>query len=125
MTNIWNMSKHCVTVIDVDETESPTAAAIFGINEVFHAACFIRCCFLLKRIKRKQLREGGVRRGRTRAIVVAMAACAFGMAFSAVSYQYRLVPAKDPKSLKAKLSGSLRCVYHTLQTISLCWCVSF
>jgi hypothetical protein len=121
------MSKYCENVIHTDQNESPTATAFFGINEVFYAACFIRCCFLLKRIKRKQSREGGVRRGRTRAIVAAMAACAFGMAFSAVSYQYKLVPAQNQiaADLSGKFSGQLRRAHHTLQTISLCWFVPF
>lgn len=94
------------------------------VNEAFYAACLLRCCFLLKRIKKKQAREGGVRRGRTRAIIAAIVACAFGIAYSAVSYSYKDSLQFDEKSRNLSAgSKQNRLIYRCLQTCALCLCV--
>jgi hypothetical protein len=88
-----NLSAYCASVRFIaDDATRDQYVTGYCINQIFFIACLAKCIFDLKKVRSHAAREGNrssARRGRTRAVIAAIFACVFGIAYSTVIFAYK------------------------------------
>ncbi len=120
-----SLAAYCATVnLIVDDATRDQYVTGYCINQIFFIACLAKCIFDLKKVRSHAARVGNrtsARRGRTRAVIAAIFACVFGIAYSTVIFAYKLD--KYYSTSGTKLSDAqdrMRRSYRALQIWTAC-----
>lgn len=126
MAGRGNLSFYCDEVRFINDNLSRDRYITgWTINQIFFIACLVKCAMHLKKLKAHAAREGKnqnlTRKGRTGAIIAAICACIFGIAYSTLYFVYKLDLQFDDSTGRPTLPHNrMRWWYRTLQTFTMC-----